>query len=104
MKIINAYASSITIKFHCKITDEDVELHVEPLPEPNVEAEHVNGSEVFKDYLKAAENGRTYRVDVYKTMYEGRVFLYDVTDEEFEIEDFEVKEGYDNDDVAEMDD
>lgn len=102
MKSINAYASSITIRFHCEKTDEDVELHVEPLPEPNVLAEHANDGETSEEYSEDADNGRTYRVDVCKTMNEGRVVLYDVTDEEFEIEDFEVEEGYD--DVDEMND
>ena len=99
MKSFNVNATAIVISFVCEITDEPVNIHFDEMPEPNWQADSINASENSSEYEVDEDNGRRYRVVAYKNTVEGNVEVFDVTDDEFEVEDFEIEEEFDDDDV-----
>lgn len=94
MKSFDVNASGLTIEFTCKIANEQVLLDVDEMPIPNYESEIIrdsgNSTEQEFDY----ENGRSYKVVVYKNIAEGNVAVFDITEEEFSIEDFTIIERF----------
>jgi hypothetical protein len=92
MKIFNVNASKLTIEFICEKTNEQVVLVFDDMPIPNYTAETIKDGENSTEQEFAYENGRSYKVVVYKNTAEGNVEVFDTTEEEFEINDFELFE------------
>ena len=90
MKSFNVNASKLTIVFTCEMTNEQVVLVFDEMPNPNYAAETVRDSENSNEQEFDYENGRSYKVVVYKNIAEGNVEVFDTTEEEFEIEDFKL--------------
>ncbi len=90
MKSFNVNASNLTIEFTCEKTNEQIVLVIDEMPTPNYAAETIRDSENSTGQEFDYENGRSYKVVVYKNTVEGNVEVFDITDEEFEIEDFEL--------------
>ena len=99
MNSFNVNASALNISFVCEITDEQVSIYFDKMPEPNWQADSINASENSDEDEFDADNGRKYKVVAYKNTVEGNVEVFDVTDDEFEVEDFEIEEEFDDDDV-----
>jgi len=94
MKSFNVNASGLTIKFTCEITNEEVVLEVDEMPIPNYESDTIRNSENPTEQEFDYDNGRSYKVVVYKNIAEGNVEVYDTTEDEFAIEDFEIIEEF----------
>lgn len=95
MKSFNVNASKLTIKFTCEKTNEQVVLVFDEMPNPNYAAEIIRDSEIPNEQEYDYENGRSYKVVVYKNIVEGNVEVFDTTEEEeVEIIDFELFEGF----------
>lgn len=93
MKNFNVNASKLTIEFTCEKTNEHVVLVFDEIPVPNYEAETIRDSENSTEQEYDFENGRSYKVVVYINIVEGNVEVFDTTEEEFEIENFELDES-----------
>ena len=65
------------------------------MPLPNYNSDFIGDSENSTDQEFDFENGHSYRVVVYKNTAEGNVEVFDITDDEFEIEEFIVNEEFD---------
>lgn len=92
MKSFNVNTSKLTIEFTCEKTNEQVVLVFDEMPIPNHDAETIRDSETYGEQEFDYENGRSYKVVVYKNIVEGNVEVFDATEEDFEIEDFKLFE------------
>ena len=80
MKSFNVNASKLTIVFTCEMTNEQVVLVFDEMPNPNYAAETVRDSENSNEQEFDYENGRSYKVVVYKNIAEGNVEVFDTTE------------------------
>ena len=92
MKSFNINASGLTIEFTCEITNEQVVLEVDEMPIPNYESDTIRDSENSTEQEFDYDNGRFYKVVVYKNTTEGNIEVFDITEKEFAIEEFTIYE------------
>ena len=96
MNRFDVNATRLTIEFTCGITNEQVILDVDDMPIPNPEAETIRDSENSTEQEFNYENGRLYKVVVYKNTAEGNAEVFDITEEEFAIDCFAINEKYED--------
>lgn len=94
MRFFNVNASKLTIEFTCEKTNEQVVLVFDDMPIPNYAAGPIRDSDNSTEQEFEYENGRSYKVVVYKNTTEGNVEVFDTTEEEFEIDDFVLFEEF----------
>ena len=91
MKSFNTDATSLTVSFICEETKEKICLHIEDMPEPNWYADSINDSVNSIEEEFDGNNGHRYKIVIYKDLSNGNLEVFDVTNDEIEIEDFEIE-------------